>query len=195
MGRLVARIFLGIAGWKLAGDAPAVKQRYVLIAAPHTSNWDLPYLIAFALLCQLRISFMAKHSLFKPPFGWFMRLLGGIPVVRHRRGNLVDEIAEWFSERDELILVVPAEGTRSRTDYWKSGFYHIARSACVPIVCSYLDYEKRLGGFGPVIVPSGDVRKDMDEIRSFYAGKVGAYPELFAEPRLREEESPARLGG
>jgi 1-acyl-sn-glycerol-3-phosphate acyltransferase len=195
MGRLAARIFLAIAGWKLAGEAPSVKQRYVLIAAPHTSNWDLPYLIAFALLCGLHISFMAKHSLFKPPFGWFMRLLGGIPVVRHRRGNLVDEIAEWFSERDELVLVVPAEGTRSRTEYWKSGFYHIARTARVPIVCSYLDYEKRLGGFGPVIVPSGDIRKDMDEIRSFYAEKVGAYPELFGEPRLVEEESPAEQGG
>lgn len=190
MRKWIARAFLRATGWKPEGAPPACK-RFVLIAAPHTSNWDLFYLLAFAEHYDVHISFMMKHSVFRGPLGPLFRSLGGIPIYRHKRGDLVKQMVEAFRERDEFMLVVPAEGTRSRVEYWKSGFYHIAREANVPIVCGYLDFARRRGGFGPAIVPSGSVADDMDAIRDFYADKIGRHPELFAEPRLREEEVAA----
>jgi 1-acyl-sn-glycerol-3-phosphate acyltransferase len=161
--------------------------RFVLIAAPHTSNWDLAYLLALAESFDLRVSWLGKHTLFYPPLGFVMRRVGGIPVVRHQRGQLVAQATKLFAERETLALVVPAEGTRSRAEHWKSGFYHIARSAGVPIVCGYLDYARRRGGFGLTLDATGDVRADMDRIRAFYADKVGRYPEKFGPVRLQEE--------
>jgi len=185
----IARWLLDRAGWEPEGKRPEAR-RYVLIAAPHTSNWDLFYLLALSELFDVRVSWLGKHVLFRPPLGWLMRRLGGIPVVRHRRGNLVAQVAESFSRVEDLALVVPAEGTRGYVEYWKSGFYHIARTAGVPIVMGYLDFARRRGGFGPALEPSGDVRADMDRIRAFYADKVGRYPELFGPVRLREEDAP-----
>ena len=185
--RFLARVFLKITGWKPEGVRPEPK-RFVLIAAPHTTNWDFPYLIAYAWLFEVEISWMGKVSLFRWPFGSFMRALGGVPVKRHKRENLVSAMARSFDDYDELGLVVPAEGTRGYVEYWKSGFYHIATTAQVPIVMSYLDYSKKIGGFGPAFEPSGDIRKDMDTIRAFYTGRLGKYPEWFGRIRLREED-------
>jgi 1-acyl-sn-glycerol-3-phosphate acyltransferase len=182
----IARAFLRGTGWDTEGGRP-VEDRFVLIAAPHTSNWDLAYLLAMASCFDIRVSWMGKHSLFLGPMGWVMRRLGGIPVARHRRGRLVDALAGEFARRDALALVVPAEGTRSYTAHWKSGFYHIARSAGVPIVMGYLDYARKRGGFGPALMPTGDIRADMDQIRDFYADKQGKYPDQFGEIRLKEE--------
>ena len=159
----------------------------MLIAAPHTSNWDLAYLLALAAIFDIRVSWMGKHTLFLPPLGWLMRRVGGIPIVRHRSGNMVEQMARAFEESEDLALVVPAEGTRGYVAHWKSGFYHIARSASVPIVLGYLDYTRRRGGFGPALLPGGDVRSDMDEIRDFYADKAAKFPEQFGEVRLKEE--------
>ena len=159
----------------------------MLIAAPHTSNWDLVYLLALSEVFDVRVSWMGKAAIFRPPFGWLMRRLGGIPVARHQRGNMVAQATHRFATAQDLALVVPAEGTRGAVEHWKSGFYHIARGAEVPIVLGYLDYARRRGGFGPSLVATEDVRKDMDQIREFYADKVGKHPDQFAEPRLREE--------
>ena len=186
MLKLVARWFLKLSGWEAEGGGP-LERRFVLIAAPHTSNWDLPYMLALAVIFDVKISWMGKHVLFRPPFGWLMRRLGGIPIVRHRRGNMVAQMASVFEESESLALVVPAEGTRSYVAHWKSGFYHIARSANVPIVLGYMDFARRRGGFGPAVLPTGDVRSDMDEIREFYADKVGKHPDLFGEVKLKEE--------
>jgi len=186
MRKLIARAFLRLTGWEPEGARPEPR-RYVLIAAPHTSNWDLAYLLALAETYDVRVSWMGKHSLFRPPLGWAMRLLGGIPVVRHERGNLVASAAQSFAGREDLALVVPAEGTRGYVPYWKSGFYHIARTAKVPIVLGYLDYARKRGGFGPALEPTGDTRRDMDEIRDFYADKTGKYPDQFGAVRLKEE--------
>jgi 1-acyl-sn-glycerol-3-phosphate acyltransferase len=117
-----------------------------------------------------------------------MKALGGIPVVRNRRENLVDSLARAFEEHEALGLVVPTEGTRGYAEYWKSGFYHIALRADVPIIMSFLDYSKKEGGFGPAFFPAGDVGRDMDGIRAFYSGKQGLHPELFGPIRLREEK-------
>jgi len=184
--RLLARIFLKLAGWTAHGEHP-IPKRYVLIAAPHTTNWDLPYLLAFAWLYDVHISWMGKQQLFSPPIGWIMRALGGIPVKRHTSSDMVSQMARVIDESKSICLVVPAEGTRAYVPHWKSGFYHIARTAEVPIVLSYLDYPRRVGGFGPAIVPTGNVSNDMEEIRNFYADKQGKYPELFGEIRLKEE--------
>jgi 1-acyl-sn-glycerol-3-phosphate acyltransferase len=188
MRKLLARGFLRATDWKREGAPPSDIPKFVLIAAPHTSNWDLVYLLALAEVYELRISFMMKHSVFRGPFGPLFRSLGGIPIRRHLRENLVKQMVEAFASRDRLVLVVPAEGTRDRVERWKSGFYHIAREARVPIVLGYLDYARRRGGFGPALVPTGRVAEDMDLIRDFYADKSGRHPELFAEPRLREED-------
>jgi 1-acyl-sn-glycerol-3-phosphate acyltransferase len=158
-----------------------------LIAAPHTSNWDLPYLLAFAVIFGVRVTWMGKHTLFRGPMGWVMRKLGGTPVRRHRSNDLVQQMADVIQAESDIALVVPAEGTRSYTPHWKSGFYHIARTANVPIVLSYLDYARRRGGFGPELIPSGDMCEDMEEIRAFYADKKGRYPDKMGEVRLKEE--------
>jgi 1-acyl-sn-glycerol-3-phosphate acyltransferase len=143
--------------------------------------------VALAWVLDVQISWMGKHVLFGPPLGWLMRRLGGIPVVRNRRDNLVSELTKLFDRSDDLALVVPAEGTRGYVPNWKSGFYHIARAANVPIVLGYLDYARRRGGFGPALYATGDVSADMDEIRDFYADKIGKYPDQFGEIRLKEE--------
>lgn len=187
--RALARLFLAATGWQPEGERPAPR-RYVLIAAPHTTNWDFPYLLAFAEHFDMRIAWLGKASLFRPPFGGLMRRLGGIPIERSRRENRVAAMARVFSEHADLGLVVPAEATRSRTDYWKSGFYYIALTAGVPIVMAYLDYARKRGGIGPAFVPSGDVRRDMERVRAFYADKQGKYPRAFGPVRLREEDEP-----
>jgi 1-acyl-sn-glycerol-3-phosphate acyltransferase len=186
MLKLVARLFLRWTGWEPEGARP-VERKFVLIAAPHTSNWDLAYLLALSLILGVKVSWMGKHTLFRWPFGWITARVGGIPIRRHERGKMVERMALLFDERDDLALVVPAEGTRSYTPYWKSGFYHIARTASMPIVMGYLDYARRRGGFGPALLPSGDLRRDMDEIRDFYADKIGKHPDQFGEVRLKEE--------
>jgi 1-acyl-sn-glycerol-3-phosphate acyltransferase len=186
MRRAVAQAFLRATGWQPEGPRPA-SRRYVLIAAPHTSSWDLAYLLALAACYDVTVSWMGKASLFRGPRGALLRRLGGIPVDRTHRGNLVRQMAALFEERDRLALVVPAEGTRSYTAHWRSGFYHIARTANVPVVLGYLDYQRKRGGFGPELVLTGDVAQDMDEIRGFYSDKVGRYPQNFGPVRLKEE--------
>jgi 1-acyl-sn-glycerol-3-phosphate acyltransferase len=190
MWRAVGRAFLFCFGWTCDSQAPT-PARYVLVAAPHTSNWDFPFTIAIAAALGIRLRWMGKHTLFRFPFGWFMRLLGGIPVERHRRGNMVDAQIDVLVNATRLALMVPAEGTRARVAYWKSGFYHIARGAGVPIVLGYLDYPKRRGGFGPPLDASEEVGAVMARVRAFYDDKTGRFPEKFAVPRLREEDDVA----
>lgn len=186
--RWLGRTYLRAFGWQEEGERPAAPA-FVLIAAPHTSNWDLPFTLALSYVYDVPIRWAGKHTLFTFPWGPVMRALGGIPIRRDRRENRVSQLAALFDEHPSLALTVPAEGTRSRVEHWKSGFYHVAREAQVPIVCGYLDYARKRGGFGLSLVPTGDVRADMDRIRAFYADKRGKYPELFGPVRLREEDT------
>jgi 1-acyl-sn-glycerol-3-phosphate acyltransferase len=172
-------------GWKVHGE-PACR-KFVVIGAPHTSNWDFPFMLATAYVMRLRLSWFGKHTLFLPPWGWFMRKLGGIPVDRRTPQSLVMQMAKNFQSRDDLILVVPPEGTRSRVDFWKSGFYHIASASRVPIGLGFLDYDRKVAGLGMFVLPSGNVKEDMDKIRGFYRNIRGKHPDLVSEPRLREE--------
>ena len=188
MRRALGRNVLRLLGWRTVGEFPHTGcERCVLIAAPHTSNWDLPFMIAFAMAFELHISWMGKHTLFQGPFGGFMRWLGGIPVWRGERSGMVDDMAKLFTERPQLVLAIAPEATRGRAEHWKSGFYRIAREARVPIVPAYLDYGTRTAGFGPPIVPSASLRADMDRLRAVYAGKRGLYADCFGPVRLLEE--------
>ncbi len=187
MKKIIGRLFLRIGGWQLDGALPDEK-RLVVIAAPHTSNWDLPLMLAVSFAMGVKVSWMGKHTIFRPPFGWFMRALGGVPIERHKRSSVVEQMVDLFGQKERLALVVAVEGTRSRRETWKSGFYHIARDAEVPVLLSFLDYANKVGGLGPAIRMTGDVNADMDVIRAFYADKPGRFPELFAPPRMREEE-------
>lgn len=189
--KAIGEAFLASQGWSIGGGVPHAKQ-YVLIAAPHTSNWDFPFTIATAFALDVDIRWMGKRELFDGPGGALFRALGGIPVERSKATNMVDRMVELFEQNDELVLTVPAEGTRGKGSYWKSGFYHIARRAGVPIGLGYLDFGRKRSGIGPLVHPTGDIRKDMDVIRAFYADIVGKKPELFTVPRLREEDEADR---
>jgi 1-acyl-sn-glycerol-3-phosphate acyltransferase len=168
--RLFSRTFLKLTGWTIEGALPPNTPKCVLIAAPHTSNWDLPYTLMVAFVLRLNIYWMGKSQIFSPPFRGLMRWLGGIPVHREASGNLVEASARAIRQADHsLQLVVPPEGTRSKTRYWKTGFYYIALGAQVPIVLAYIDYSRKVGGLGPVFQPTGDIDADMRSIKAFYA--------------------------
>ncbi|MDP2018125.1 1-acyl-sn-glycerol-3-phosphate acyltransferase [Hydrogenophaga sp.] len=162
--------YLKLTGWRVEGALPAHAARSVLIAAPHTSNWDLPYTLMVAFALRLNIRWMGKQGIFRAPFGGVMRWLGGIEVNREQSTNLVAASAQAIRAADgPLQLIVPPEGTRTKTRYWKTGFYYIAREAQVPIVMAYMDYERKVSGLGPVFEPTGDVDADMAAIKAFYA--------------------------
>ena len=166
--------FLRATGWTLQGALPAGQAKCVLIAAPHTSNWDLPYTLMVAFALRIDIYWMGKRSLFRWPFGALMRWLGGIAVDRSRSSNLVAASAQALRDADgRIALVVPPEGTRSKTRQWKTGFYWIAHTAGVPIQLGYMDYPRRLSGLGPVFQPSGDIDADMVQIKAYYAQYKG----------------------
>jgi 1-acyl-sn-glycerol-3-phosphate acyltransferase len=172
--RALSLAVLKLAGWKVEGSLPAEQSKCVLIAAPHTSNWDLPYTLMVAFALQLNIYWMGKSQIFRWPFGGLMRWLGGISVDREQASNLVAASAAALSAADGPVqLVVPPEGTRSKTRYWKTGFYWIAHTAKVPIVMAYMDYPRKLSGLGPVFMPTGDVDADMAAIKAYYSQYKG----------------------
>jgi 1-acyl-sn-glycerol-3-phosphate acyltransferase len=178
--RAASRGFLRLNGWTVQGSLPPEAGKSVLIAAPHTSNWDLPYTLMVAFVLKLNVYWMGKQSLFGFPFGPVMRWLGGIAVDRERSTNLVSASAAALIAADGPVqLVVPPEGTRGKTRHWKTGFYYIALEAGVPIVLAYMDYGRKVAGLGPVFVPTGDVDADMAEIKHFYAGVQGRRPQQF----------------
>ena len=178
--RRLSLIFLKLAGWKVKGALPPGAEKSVLIAAPHTSNWDLPYTLMVAFSLRLTPYWMGKEQIFKPPFRGLMMWLGGLPVDRARSTNLVAASVEALKAANgPLQLIVPPEGTRGKTRFWKTGFYYIAQGAQVPIVMAYLDYDKKIGGLGPVFQPTGDIDADMAAIKSFYAPFKGKNADQF----------------
>ena len=178
--RALSAAILRLSGWKVEGRLPADVGKCVVIAAPHTSNWDLPYTLMVAFVLDLRIYWMGKWQIFRPPFGGLMRWLGGIAVRRETSNNLVAEAAQALVDADGPVqLIVPPEGTRSKVRYWKTGFYYIALQARVPIVLAYLDYTRKVGGVGPVFHPTGDIDRDMVTIKAFYANIRGRHADQF----------------
>lgn len=175
---MIARFFsfiLKSLGWTLEIDWPE-SRKYVLVVYPHTSNWDFLLGVCAARAIRLDAHYIGKHTLFKKPFGWFFRALGGIPVDRRQKASLGQQLAERFDAADDFILALAPEGTRSKTDHWKSGFFHIARAANVPIAMAYLDYSRKQVGLGGEFMPNGDIDEVYARIREFYAGRHGKHP-------------------
>lgn len=189
MRLLLARIWLFLFRWKTVVQEP-IPDRCVVIAAPHTSNWDFPVTMAMAEVMGVHMRWLGKAQMFNKVLGPFFRAMGGISVQRSSPQGLVGDLADEFGRHDRLALVVPAEGTRSPVEYWKSGFYRIALAADVPLLCAFVDGPRRTGGFGPVIHLTGDVRADMDRVRAFYEPKDGLRPGRFGPVRLRDEDAP-----
>lgn len=160
-------------GWKVLGQKPEQK-KCVLIAAPHTSNWDFPTMMVIAFVLGLDVHWMGKHTLFpKGPLGAIMRWFGGIAIDRRKRHNTVEQMAEEYRRRDELLVVITPEGTRSEVDRWKGGFYHIACAANVPIVLGFVDAKTKTTGLGPTFYSTGDYEADLKEIMAFYENMQG----------------------
>ena len=184
--QVIARWILRLTGWRTE-IIPPDTSRYVMIGAPHTSNWDFFVMLLLMAVESIPIRWMGKDSLFKWPLGVFMRSLGAIPVKRSESTNLVDQIAALFDQYDELIIGLAPEGTRKKTTRWRTGFYYIALKADVPIVMAYVDYKQKVCGLGPSITPSGDIRADFEIIREFYSGFVGKHPHKQGKIELFEK--------
>lgn len=178
--KLIARLIFYITGWKIKERLPDGIHKCVVIAAPHTSNWDFVYAMAAFYIMDMRIRYVAKKELFVFPLGIIMRAFGGIPVDRSKRNNLVDSMVKLFQEHEKLYLLIPPEGTRSQVAKWKTGFYYTAFNAQVPLVCGYLDYAKKEAGLGMIYTPSGNYDNDLKEIKTFYSGVTPKYSKSFA---------------
>ena len=196
LGYGAARTFMRAMRWEFE-NAPPDLPRYVLIGAPHTSTLDFPFLMAALGQFDLPLEWMGKDSLFRPPFGGLMRRLGGISVDRAHRHNAVTQVVELFRTRQRLVLAIAPEGTRKRVEGWKTGFWHIANQAGVPIVPAYLDAARRRGGWGPPIQPSGDMTADFARLAECYAAITPIHPERFGPVQARPDRagSPEKQGG
>lgn len=183
---MIAKLIMKIFGWKVQENLPAGIERCVMIAAPHTSNWDLLFMMCTFKILKIPVRFTIKDSWFRFPFNIFFSALGGIPINRkpalpgEQRESMVEAMAKLFADRKELCVVVTPEGTRSRRDEWKSGFYHVASLANVPIGLGYLDYKKKIAGVHKLLTPSGNMENDLREIMSFYKDIAPKHPEKFS---------------
>ncbi|MBL9067001.1 MAG: lysophospholipid acyltransferase family protein [Sphingopyxis sp.] len=179
VARFVRRLLLAmyrIRGWKAVGVVPEPR-RFILIAAPHTSNWDFVNFLGLTADLKIQPHFMAKLSLFRWPLGGFIRQMGGVAVDRRGGGNVVQQMVDEFARRTEFMLTVAPEGTRGKTQKWRTGFYQIAMAAKVPMVVGMMDYGTKTGGLGPLIWPSGDFRADMLKVLEVYRTCIPKFPE------------------
>jgi 1-acyl-sn-glycerol-3-phosphate acyltransferase len=176
MLRLLSRFIFWITGWKTSGEIPPLK-KFVAILAPHTSGWDLMFGLCAKYIYGIDVNLFAKKELFIFPIGPLFRALGGIPVDRSSHHNLVDIAVDTFNKRENFILALAPEGTRAYAPEWKTGFWHIAVKANVPIVLTYLDFPSKTVGIGPTFYPTGDIEKDIESIKAFYRTKIGKHAE------------------
>ncbi len=185
LNRLVHWAFVRL-GWKFEGGPPP-DPKFMVLGAPHTSNWDFFGFMAAMGAFRIRARYLGKHTLFRWPFGYFFRALGGIPVDRRRPGGIVAQVTEAFASADEMALVVAPEGTRAWAPQWKSGFLRMAQSAEVPVVPGIMDWGAKTITLAPAIRYDGDVTAFMDRIRQTYAGAKGRHPEKQGPIRVVEE--------
>lgn len=171
---------------RLAQPVPA---RCVIVVYPHTSNWDFVIGLAAKWYLGLQFRFLAKDTLFRWPFGTFLRRWGGLPIDRRARHGVIEGLAQGFAEAPECRLVFAPEGTRARTEAWKSGFYHLARAADVPVGLGFIDYGKREAGIGAYVDLTGDADADMARIAAFYADRRGLRPELAGPVQLARDRA------
>lgn len=187
-----SRFVMGLFGWTLDEVVPNYP-KMVVVGAPHTSNWDGVILVAAALALRVRLLWLGKHTLFRPPLGGLMRLAGGIPINRQTTRNAVEQAVQAFNERERMVLVVAPEGTRGKVDHWKTGFYYIALRAGVPIGLGYIDYARKRAGIPAAFMPTGDIYADFEIIRAFYQDKRAKHPEKVGPIALPTDKSSAAL--
>lgn len=186
MGYYIGRFIFFLMGWKLAQYPPKGLKRSVMIASPHTSNWDLIMARAAFAIMRLPVKFTIKEEWFKFPLNLLMGPLGGIPIDRspkkqgEGRVSMVDAMAELFNKHEEIIVLVTPEGTRKLRTEWKTGFYYVAKQANVPISCGWLDYKKKHAGVGLVLSPGDNMEDDMKQIMNFYKDIAPKFPENFS---------------
>lgn len=176
LAQALGHLVLKCMGWRIEGQLPAL-DKFVIIGAHHTSNWDFVLFIAFKFVLRLNARWFGKHSIFRWPWGALMRAWGGIPIERHRKLNTVEQAIQAFAQSREFILVLSPEGTRKKVERWKTGFYHIARGAGVPILLGALDYANRRIVLGPLFHPGDDEAADLQAILAFYRDFVPKKPQ------------------
>ncbi|MDX1547110.1 MAG: lysophospholipid acyltransferase family protein [Rhodothermales bacterium] len=175
--RWFGRTLLRLLGWRVVGEVPNIP-KCVVIGAPHTSNWDFVVAMGAKLGMGIDVRFLGKDTLFRPPLGWLMRRLGGTPVDRSVPRGAVAQAVAQFEQHERFYLGLSPEGTRKRVEQWRTGFYHIAHAAGVPILPFYFDFPSRTFGLGPLVHPTGDLGADVARLRAFYAPFTGKNPEL-----------------
>jgi 1-acyl-sn-glycerol-3-phosphate acyltransferase len=180
--RLVCSSWLKLGGWRMAGDWPAGVKKCVLVAAPHTSNWDGVNMLAAAGFYRIKLRWMGKKSLTRGPLGFITRWAGVVPIDRNASSTVVSEMKQAFAAAEHLVLAIAPEGTRTLATEWKKGFYNIAFGAGVPIVLSVLDYRRRTISLAAMLQPSGDYAADWAFIRAFYANAGAKFPARYAVP-------------
>jgi len=184
--RKIAKYSLGLMGWETDNQWPQGLEQCVMIAAPHTSNWDAVYARLALKVLGVNVRITIKDSYMKFPLGPFVRAMGGIGIDRspkkegQARASMVQLMADLFKEHPHLVMLVTPEGTRAKQENWKTGFYHIAMTAGVPIALAYMDYKKKRAGVGKIIYPTGNYEQDMQEIMQFYANIEPKFPENFS---------------
>ncbi|MDQ3234566.1 MAG: 1-acyl-sn-glycerol-3-phosphate acyltransferase [Pseudobdellovibrionaceae bacterium] len=185
LARLVGYL-LRLAGWQVVGELPSHK-KYIVIIAPHTSNWDFFVALALGLhwKAMRKTIWFGKHTIFVGVIGRFLRSLGGIPIDRSHPHRVVTQTIEAINKREELILALAPEGTRKWTDHWKSGFYLIALKTHLPVALAFIDYKNKKVGVGPVLHFTGQHEADWDAIRNFYRKEWARFPADFSEIRSK----------
>ncbi len=181
---LFAKTVLKLVGWKVEFELPKEK-KYLLISEPHTTNWDLPLMLLISKVIGVQLNWAAKDTIFRGLHGKYLKWLGGIPVNRRSRTKFTDQIIEIFNQSKKMIFVIAPAGTRSYTEYWRSGFYRIANEARVPIAFGFLDYGNKIGGIKPGFLPSGNIEEDFKLIREFYKDIKGKNPENFGPIQIK----------
>ncbi len=189
MRKALARLVLRLARWRTVGEVP---RSGVLVGAPHTSNWDWVAMLLLMWSDGVPPRVLIKAEIMRTPLGPLLRANGGISLDRQNPGAVVRNLVAEARSGEPFLLIIAAEGTRKKVDYWKSGFYRIAKQTGLPISMGFIDGPTRTLGFGPSLVPTDDVVADMDVVRAFYADKHGVHPQLRTEPRLREEDVAGR---
>jgi 1-acyl-sn-glycerol-3-phosphate acyltransferase len=187
-----ATLLFRLTGWKAEGTFPPLSH-FVVIAAPHTSYWDAIFMIAVACIYNIRFSWMVKDSAMFFPLSVIVRYFGGVPIDRSTRRDVVGQAVDRFASSETFYLAVSPDGTREYCDHWKSGFYHIARAARVPIVFGYVDFARKATGLGPVFHPTGNIDADFKVFERFYAQVTPRYPQCRGRvvPRVQERDSAA----
>jgi len=181
---LLARLYARVFGWKITGGLPD-DPKLIGIIAPHTSNWDVFMMYIMAYNHGITANWLAKNNLFRGPLKYVFRFLGAIPIDRSGRKNIVDQVVQIIQESDHLYLAIAPEGTRRKTDYWRTGFYWIAHKAGIRVIFMYIDYAKKETGFGPILEPSGDIYADFEKIKDFYRDVTPLNPEKRSEMALK----------